>query len=144
MVRFWDASALVPLVVDESRTPDMRAIYNQDAEIVVWWATPVECAAALARVERQGILLGERLTTAHQTLDRLAAGWLQIEPHDDVREIARRLLRVHRLRAADALQLAAAIMASEGRPSTMAFVTLDDRLGVAASKEGFQLLPSSL
>jgi hypothetical protein len=58
---------------------------------------------------------------------------------DAVLEMARRLLRVHPLRAADSLQLAAAVLASEGRPSTLEFVCLDDRLGIAAQREGFRV-----
>jgi predicted nucleic acid-binding protein len=64
---------------------------------------------------------------------------MQIDPSDDIRESARRLLRVHPLRAADALQLAAAMVAAERRPSTLAVVTFDDRLLDAAAKEGFLL-----
>jgi len=60
-----------------------------------------------------------------------------IEPVDVVLETARRLLRVHPLRAADSFQLAAAFLAAEGRPSTLEFVCLDDRLVIAAQREGF-------
>jgi hypothetical protein len=47
------------------------------------------------------------------------------------------LLRVHPLRAAGALQLAAAYLVAERRPSTLEIVTLDDRLRHAGRKEGF-------
>jgi hypothetical protein len=49
-------------------------------------------------------------------------------------------LRVHPLRAADALQLAAAYIAAERRPSSLELVILDDRLAAAARREGFVLL----
>jgi len=73
-------------------------------------------------------------------LRQLAGGWHEVDPSDAIREAAVRFLRVHPLRAADALQLAAAFAAAEGRPSTLAVVTLDDRLAVAAGKEGFPLV----
>ena len=73
-------------------------------------------------------------------LDSLAASWLQVEPIDEIREIARRLLRVHPLRGADALQLAAAFVAAERRPSTMTLITLDERLRTAAGKESLVTL----
>jgi len=57
-----------------------------------------------------------------------------------LRDAARRLLRVHDLRAADALQLAAALAAAEGRPMTLTLLCLDDRLGAAAEREGFPVL----
>jgi predicted nucleic acid-binding protein len=50
------------------------------------------------------------------------------------------LLRVHPLRAADALQLAAAIIAADSEPRSLAFVTLDDRLARAAEREGFPVV----
>jgi uncharacterized protein len=48
-----------------------------------------------------------------------------------------RFLRVHPVRAADALQLAAAFVAAERRPASLEVITFDDRLAVAARKEGF-------
>jgi len=42
--------------------------------------------------------------------------WHQIDPSDAIRETAIPFLRVHPLRAADALQLAAAFVAGEPRP----------------------------
>jgi uncharacterized protein len=51
-----------------------------------------------------------------------------------------RFLRVHPLRTSDALQLAAAFVAAERRPSSLEVVTLDDRLAAAARKEGFLLV----
>jgi hypothetical protein len=51
-----------------------------------------------------------------------------------------RLLRVHPLRAADSLQLAAAVVASEGDPGELPFVCLDEKLAQAASREGFVCL----
>jgi predicted nucleic acid-binding protein len=73
-------------------------------------------------------------------LKHLAHAWHEVDPSDPVREAAVRFLRVHPLRAADALQLAAAFVAAEGRPSSLEVVTLDDRLAVAARKEGFVLI----
>ena len=64
----------------------------------------------------------------------------KIRPTERVRRAAARLLRVHPLRAADALQLAAAIVGSEDRPETLPFVTLDDRLADAATREGFRVI----
>jgi predicted nucleic acid-binding protein len=106
---------------------------------VVWWGALVECSSAIARLERDALLDPRSADTAFHRLDSLARRWSQVEPRDIVRESARRLLRTHPLRAADALQLAAAIFAAEQRPSTLAVVCLDTRLAVAASKEGFEV-----
>jgi hypothetical protein len=63
------------------------------------------------------------------------AGYL--EP---LRRLAQRLVRVHPLRAADAFQLAAALVAAEPDPSGVEFVCLDPRLANAASREGFRVV----
>jgi uncharacterized protein len=138
-MKFWDSSALVPLLAAEPATSAVLALYNQDAEPVVWWGTPVECASAIARLERDHALAADDAGRAFARLDAIAPSWLQVEPTDEIRETARRLLRVHPLRAADALQLAAAFVAAERRPPTMTFVTLDERLRAAAGREGFVL-----
>ena len=100
---FWDSSALVPLFASETRTPDMQSRYARDPEVVVWWGTPVECASAIARLEREGALSTANAAESFARLDALAPSWMQIDPSDEIRESARRLLRVHALRAADAL-----------------------------------------
>lgn len=51
-----------------------------------------------------------------------------------------RLLRVHRLRAADAVQIAAAIVAADFQPGSLEFVTLDVRQADAAEREGFRVI----
>jgi uncharacterized protein len=136
-VKFWDSSALVPLLVEEEITVPIRDLYLGEPGTIAWWGTPVECASAVSRVEREGRLSPRAATEALERLNTLARHWHRIEPVDAVLETARRLLRVHPLRAADSLQLAAAFLAAEGRPSTLEFVCLDDRLAIAAQREGF-------
>jgi uncharacterized protein len=136
-MKFWDASAIVPLLMNESTTKTLQAQLAGDPVMLVWWASEVECASAIARLEREGAL---EASAAHQAFDRLkhlAHAWHEVDPSDPIRETAVRLLRVHPLRAADALQLAAAFITAERRPSSLEVVTLDDRLAVAARKEGF-------
>jgi uncharacterized protein len=108
--------------------------------MLVWWGSEVECVSALARLERDGALSPQAITLALKQLGRLAAGWHEVDPSDAVREAAARFLRVHPLRAADALQLAAAFLAAERRPASLEIVTLDDRVGTAARKEGFVVI----
>src|SRR4051794_22543857 len=115
----------------------MQAVAKEDPLMLVWWATPVECVSAIARLERDGALTNEGATDALQRLDALAEGWNEVQPVEAARVAARRILRVHALRAADALQLAAAVVASEGSSGSLAIITLDDRLVDAARREGF-------
>jgi hypothetical protein len=136
-VKFWDSSALVPLLVEEEISIQTRDLFLSEPGMIAWWGTPVECASAVSRLEREGKLSPQAATDALGRLDAIARHFHRIEPVEAVLETARRLLRVHPLRAADSLQLAAAVLASEGRPSTLEFVCLDDRLVVAAQREGF-------
>ncbi len=137
---FWDASAIVPLLVAEITTPQMQALAGRDSDMLVWWGSEVECMSALARLERAAALDAKGMARASDRLKQLADGWHEIEPSDIVRETAVRFLRVHPLRAADALQLAAAFTAAEQRPASLRVITLDDRLADAARKEGFALI----
>jgi uncharacterized protein len=139
-VKFWDASAIVPLRVAEPTTRRLQALAGRDSDMLVWWGSEVECVSVLARLERVAALDVKGMTLACNRLTQLANGWHEIEPSEIVRESATRLLRVHPLRAADALQLAAAFIAAERRPASLQVVTLDERLADAARKEGFTLV----
>lgn len=108
--------------------------------MLVWWATSIECVSAIAWLERQGDLMSESTGHAIGRLEALARAWHELLPGESVRRIAIRLLRVHDLRAADSLQLAAAVVGSENHPGSLELVTLDDRLGAAAEREGFPVL----
>lgn len=135
-MRFWDSSALVPLVLKQPRTDRARRLLEEDPEPVVWWGSAVECASAIARVYRDGHLTPREEQDARALLDALRVSWFEVQPGDGLREQALRLLRLHPLRAADALQLAAALEWA-GSPVAGAFVTFDERLRDSAQREGF-------
>lgn len=139
-MRFWDSSAIVPLVVGEPNTNALRELLESDEAMAAWWASPVEVWLALARRRRDGGIdaAGER--EARQRVEELSAAWTEILPSEEVRALAGTLLLRHALRAAHALQLAAAITAA-GVPPRAPFVTLDGRLAEAAAREGFTTLP---
>jgi hypothetical protein len=136
-VKFWDSSAVVPLLVPEVTSRAAQALYDADPVMFAWWAAEIECTSALARRQRLGQLREDVVAEAFARLNGLRAGWHEVEPSEEVRELAKRILRVHDLRTADALQLAAAVFVAEARPSTLEFVSLDDRLLTAARREGF-------
>jgi hypothetical protein len=138
-VRFWDSSAIVPLIVADPSTDAVQAIAAEDPVMCVWWGTEIECVSALARLEREDALTDSAITDALSRLDLLAEAWNEVQPVAAVRGVARRLLRVHPLRAADAFQLAAAVVAAENVPASLDVVTLDERLAAAARREGFRV-----
>ena len=140
-MKFWDSSAIVPLLVIEASREPLLALLDQDPLMIVWWGTPVESTSAIARREREGSLSVTEATAALERLRTLSLAWQEVLPTEPVRSVAQRLLRVHPLRAADALQLAAAVIAAEREPSSLEFVSLDERLNAAAQREGFRILP---
>lgn len=134
-MRFWDASAVVPLLVEQPASAAVDARLAHDPGMIVWWGTPLECASAVARLLHEG-RLGERESgAADAVLWALGAAWFEVQPSVGLRDRAVRLLRVHNLRAADALQLAAALEWSETAEGEL--VTFDRRLAAAARREGF-------
>jgi uncharacterized protein len=140
-MRFWDSSALLPLLIAEPATAIILGILKTNHVMAVWWGSPGECVSALARIERDGNLAPASMRAALQRLESLRALWHEVAPSETLRLTAIRLLRVHALRAADAFQLAAALVASEQTPASLDFVCLDKRLLAAASKEGFRIIP---
>lgn len=136
-MKFWDSSAVVPLLVPEAESASVQRLYAADPGMLAWWATDVECTSAIARRQRLGQVPDEVVAEAFRRLSAWRAAWHEVEPGNEVRESAKRFLRVHDLRAADAFQLAAAFFAAEAQPSTLEFVSLDERLLAAARREGF-------
>jgi uncharacterized protein len=140
-VRFWDASAVVALLSPEPSTRARESLLRRDPALVVWWGTHTECAAALARKGRERGATAADVTAARNRLSALAARWFEVPASPAVRQMAERILNTHVLRAADALQLAAALVACDGEPSRLPFVCADRRLTEAAAREGFTAVP---
>lgn len=138
---FWDSSAIVPLLVSESRSADLTMLIAEDKEMTMWWATPLECQSALHRRHREAPLEPVVMATATERLRAVVEHADTVSPTDEVRRRAARLVAVHPLRAADALQLAAALIWCEEQPHGEVFVCLDARLRDAAQREGFDVLP---
>jgi predicted nucleic acid-binding protein len=143
-VKFWDASAVIPLLLREPNSLAIRKLLARDPGLVAWWGTPVDCLSAFACLRRDGILtLGEE-RRLRGLMDRLAGEWTEVLPGNGVRTQAGRLLLRYPLRAGDSLQLAAAMVWADGNPGEREFVCLDRRLREAASREGFRVLPEIL
>ena len=139
---FWDSSAIVPMLVPEARSAAMAALLEAEPALVAWWATPVECQSALYRRQREGSVPRAVVEQALQRLRGLVEDADFVAPSSRLRDRAGRLLATHPLRAADALQLAAALAWCDDRPEGEPFVCLDDRLRDAALREGFALQPA--
>ena len=141
---FWDSSAVVPLVVKERQSQYCLELLSSDQEMLVWCLTKVEVVSALCRKLRDGALDQENFRRAKTRLQELLAHAHEVRAIDKVRARALRLLEVHPLRAADACQLAAALVATQEDPTKVAFLTFDKRLAEVAQKEGFTVNPTAL
>ncbi|NLF24305.1 MAG: type II toxin-antitoxin system VapC family toxin [Deltaproteobacteria bacterium] len=133
-MKFWDTSAILPLLVEESASAQVDAVFKGDASLVVWWGTSIECVSAVARLEREGNITAEEGAAIIGRLNQIRETWREIQPGQRLKQIAERVLRLHPLRAQDAQQLAACLIANQDH--AMVFVTLDKRLAMAAHKEG--------
>ena len=139
-MRYWDTSAVLPLIVDEPARQRLLTLYEEDPQLVTWWATPIEIASAVARREREGTITSDEADAALKSAKRLGAAWHEVIPSEMVRRTAERLLRLHNLRAADSLQLSAALIAANHDPTTLEMVCFDNRLTLAARREGFTVI----
>jgi predicted nucleic acid-binding protein len=140
-MRYWDSSAILPLLALESDTERRRRQLQADPQIVTWWGSRIECASALGRLLRETVLNDDSYERLLGDLEILSSGWLEIQATEKLRQRALRLLRLHSLNAADALQLAAALVACSESPQTLPFLSSDIRLNEATRKEGFPVLP---
>lgn len=136
-MRFWDSSAVVALLALQEGAEAREKQLREDEGVMVWWATAVECYSALHRLHREGAMGEDELEAATARLRVLASHWTEVEPTERVRQQGERLLRLHPLRAADSLQLAAALVSCQHQPDTLGFLTADAKLAAAARREGF-------
>lgn len=132
---------MVPLIVKQRISVTVAALLQEDDAMHTWWGTWIECAVGLSRLKRENRLDEESKGKARARLDRLASGWTEVRPTDDLRLLASLLSKYHPLKAADALQLAAALRWCEGDTEGSSFVCLDNQLRRAAYDEGFDVLP---
>ena len=138
-MKFWDSSALVPALLPEPRSGAMTDLLREDPAMTIWWAAPVECQSAIHRKHRARALasaVSDDVLVRLDHLVRMATGPL--------RDRAGRLVSTRGLRAADALQLAAALDWCNEAPRAEALVCPDGGLRGAARAEGFSVLPENI
>lgn len=137
MMRYWDTSAIIPLLVDEPGSALCRGWIEEDGAVVTWMLSRVELVGAVERRARQQAMDAKTRRTLIRHIERLAERWDEVIDVDAVRRRAVSLLARHPLRAADSLQLGAALVIADGDPKPVEFVCLDRNLADAAEREGF-------
>ena len=140
-MRYWDASALVPLLVAEQSSESVRQLLREDDHVITWAWTRTEMVSAIERRARENSLPRDRRCEILDRLTSFAATWDEIDDVSSVRSRAIRVLARHPLRSADAGQLGAALLIQEQLNETLDFVCLDSRLCNAAELEGLHVMP---
>jgi predicted nucleic acid-binding protein len=139
-LRFWDTSALVPLLVTQPRSAEVERWRDDDPVAITWTLASVEIVSALQRLVRESLLSEPAAAEAELVAAEILAGTHVVTDVERVKPLAARLLRVHALRAADALQLGAALLWADGSPAGLVVHTFDLRLAAAAEREGFRAI----
>ena len=142
-MRYWDASALVPVVVAEPDSESVRAWLSEDDHIVTWVWTRTEITSAIERRAREGSLSRRQRYEALERLYAFAASWDEVTEILAVRTRADALLARHPLRAADAGQLGAALLIREELADTLTLRLPRPATFMAAERESLRVTPGS-
>lgn len=136
---FWDSSALVPLCINEPRSILAGRLWKRLPEKFVWWGTSVEIYSALARLERENKISSAQKLRAEKRLEILEKAWIEIQPISRIKELAKTFPVQYKPKAADSLQLAAALVWCKEKPKGKDFVSGDERLTNIAESVGFAI-----
>jgi uncharacterized protein len=134
-VRFWDTSALIPILLDEDRSTIALSFMRTDSNVVVSFLTLVEIDSTLARRQASA----QQRRDALELYASLRSIWTVIDDYKAIVHEARRVAQTHALRSGDAVQLASAVIGCRPK-GLIPFVCFDDELNAAAFAEGFPLL----
>lgn len=134
---FWDSSAIVRLCIQHQTTPVVQGLSVRYG-IAVWWSTAVEIRSAFERLRRTGEITASEHAAALVEAEFFRGGWREMTPHDALRDQAERMVERFPLKAADALQLAAALSWCSRKPQGRPFISGDVQLLGAAGDVGFQ------
>lgn len=140
-MRFWDSSALVPLVVSEPISASVLRLHASDPVVVVAWTAAIECVSACVRRHRARQISDADAAAILARLRELRARWSVAEPTEQLRTTAERLVTSHGLRTGDAVRLASAIAVAGDGVHALEMVCLDRRLAGAAAAEGLRVVP---
>ncbi len=140
-LRFWDSSALLAVAVLEPASGKLETLLRRDPEVALWWGAPLECSSALFDAQRRERISETDLFKARSVLEHLRARAFEIQPGEEVRARALRVLSLHKLRVPAAWELAAALIWCRERTQRADFVSVDGPLRLAATLEGFRVFP---
>jgi predicted nucleic acid-binding protein len=133
-----DASAVVKVYVAETASERVRELLVAAEGLLTARISYAEVRAAFARARRERLLSAADLRALTRIFDEDWARYSVVEVSDAVVRLAASLSERHGLRGYDAVQLSAALVASEAI-GTIRFVCFDERLARAARREGLAI-----
>lgn len=138
MILYLDTSSIVKLYVKEAHSSNVRK-WVKEAEIVASCriAYP-ETISALNRRLRQGDLSGREYDLL---VSKFSEEWTNFAAIDFDELEAERFISLYGLRSFDAVHLSAAkLLKADSNNISISFSSFDDKLNIAASKEGLAVL----
>ncbi len=139
---FLDSSALVKRYRREDGTERVGELLDTAERVIVARLTELEVSAAIVRRSRATNLSEQLLTLILAAIDHdLAQTFEIVELELPVFQRAVQLTRKHKLRAADAIQLACALFAADEIPQRdLTIMSSDQELNAAALAEGLNVI----
>lgn len=114
-------------------------MWKQFPQKFVWWETSVEISSAIARIERENKITIQQRLNAEKRLEILEKVWTEIQPNSRIKELARTFPAKYKMKAADSLQLAVALVWCKEKPKGKDFVSGDEHLIKVAKTIGFTI-----
>jgi hypothetical protein len=107
--------------------------------MIVWWGTRIEIRSAFRRLVREGNLADQEFEQAIRLAAKIKERWSVVLPTDGLADLAEDVLDRYPLRAADAMQLSAALVWCREKPAKRILIAFDPVLASAARRVGFDV-----
>jgi predicted nucleic acid-binding protein len=140
-VLYFDTSAVVSLFIEDEHTAPLLkylrniAILSGMSSII----TPLEYYSALQRRLSSKEITESQVDQARGDFVEFRKKIRLIPLDENALKVATHLQRIYSLRPGDSIQLGAALMCRDN-PSKVTFLSFDEKLNLAAQREGFNLL----
>jgi predicted nucleic acid-binding protein len=141
VILYCDTSALVKLYVEEAGSSWVRRWVDASHVVSIAAIGYVEAKAAFARAVHSGRVVRRRYRGMIADFEEDWSRYLVMQMTEPVLRHAGRLAERHRLRAYDAVHLAAALQIQAHAPEGITFLGFDDALNRGAKAEGLTLAP---
>ena len=141
MILYLDTSSFVKFYVPEMESAAVKRAVEEAEVIATSRLAYVEARAAFARKRRERGLNPKAYRGILQDLDQDWENYFIVDVSDALVKLAGLLAEKHALRGFDAIHLASAVILRKQADRPVTFSCFDDRLSLAARREGLRPLP---